>query len=168
MQHSGQYLFRTRRKGTLKSDWEPHLERDWRPDLVYGLNRSNAMLKLLGARSRSESQPPGRFFAFGPFSDTKDSPIFPFFIFERRARSSGNSPEVALADCIAIHTLLKAQHALATASYGVDQNIGKPFVWFLSSGGAHWRLSGAYIDEKQSIPEFVSFVLLCCPRSDQN
>jgi hypothetical protein len=159
-------LFSARREETLKiSDWAPHIKRGLRPDLVYGLSKSNEILKLLGAPWRPERHPSEHPIAFGPFADTQNSPIFPFLIFE--SRSGSLEPQLTLADCIAIHSLLKIQHALAVASREVDQNIRKPLVWFLSSFGAHWRLSGAYIDEKQSTPEFVSFVLLCCPRSNQ-
>ena len=149
------------------SGWEPYLRLALRPDLVYGLSKSNAMLKLLGARWKSESHLPEHPVAVSPYLDTQNTPIFPFFIFESASRSLGNSPQITLADCIAIHGLLKIQHALPVASRGVDQYMGYPFVWFLSSVGAHWRLSGAYIDEEQTIPEFVSFVLLCCPLPNQ-
>jgi hypothetical protein len=147
------------------SDWEPYRRVDLRPDLVYGLSRSNEILKLLGAPWRPENHRSEHPIVFGPFADTQNSPIFPFLIFESRSGSLGL--QLSLADGILMHTLLKTQHTLVVASRGVDQNIGKPLVWFLSSFGAHWRLSGAYIEEKQSIPEFVSFVLLCCPQFNQ-
>jgi hypothetical protein len=130
-----------------------------KPDRLLGLRVTGRLDKILNRTEGPQGNTIGDSITTCPFRDGCEPLLFPFLVVEAKSEKSADPfSKINLQTGFAIRALLELQRTLANATVDNRQSGMMPLVWFLSSKGEIWRLSGAYVEETKlaSEPNYVS------------
>lgn len=144
---------------------EKALDRDRKPDRVYGLRETRNFEAILDQVPSSNSQSGMTVrdsVRVSPFkdADTGETLIFPFLVLEAKSEHNNGFEQIQCQTAFPIQALLQLQDNLQRKAINVSTP--GPFLWFLACRGDMWRVYGCYIryEEPKSL---VSILRFCDP-----
>lgn len=127
-----------------ESEIENILKTGKRPDRWPGLRATKRLERILDEAEGPDGGPVGNSIKTSPLKVNCQPLLFPFLVLEAKSeKSSDMCSKIPLQTSFAIRALLNVQRNLTHATIDNHQSAMKPLVWFLSSKGEIWRLSGA-------------------------
>jgi hypothetical protein len=91
-----------------------------------------------------------------PFHQRGEPLLFPFLIPEAKSEEGRGHRNCGAQTSLPIWGLLKAQERLSELSCSLDE-LGGPFVWYISYLGDSWRVSGCHIAIEKAQKTYVSY-----------
>ena len=132
------------------------------PDRVYGLRKTERVLRLLEETLTPSGDPIGQKVKSTPYNDRLHPLAFPFLILESKSEKSSDSRSDAQSQTApALITCLEIQAKLADAVGGVNPEHAslrqQPLMWFLCHKGEQWYVAIAFIQNNpRSLHRYVS------------
>lgn len=128
------------------------------PDRVYGLRKTERLLRLLTETSTPSGDLIGEKVKNTPYGDRSHPLAFPFLILESKSeKSSDNRSDAQAQTAPALITCLELQNRLAGAVRTVNPQHPslqqQPLVWFLCHKGEQWYVAVACLHNKPRSPQ---------------
>ncbi|KIX06830.1 uncharacterized protein Z518_04806 [Rhinocladiella mackenziei CBS 650.93] len=137
------------------SEIEKILKIGKKPDRLIGLRVTRRLDRILNQTEGPQGDLIGDSIKTSPFKHGCQPLLFPFILLEAKSEKSPDAfSKINLQTGFAIRALLELQRNLAHATVENRQSGMKPLVWFLSYRGESWRLSGAYVEEREAEPNY--------------
>ncbi|OQV09476.1 hypothetical protein CLAIMM_13594 [Cladophialophora immunda] len=121
-----------------------------KPDRVVGLRLTKRLDRILHETEGREGDLIADSIRTTPFQPSMKPLLFPFLLIEAKSEKSPDAfSKIDAQSGFALRSLLQLQRDLLHASAENRQSGVEPLVWYLAYRGEQWRLSGAYVEEKQ-------------------
>lgn len=124
-------------------------------NVLDGASRDTASVLQTAAESGNEELLVEDFLQATPFHQRGEPLLFPFLILEAKSEEGKGHRNCGIQTSLPIWGLLKGQERLIELSCPLEE-LGGPFVWYISYLGDSWRVSGCYIAITKAKKNYVS------------